>query len=147
MVGLQSRQGLTEKQDGKWKNVCRKQTRSSNGRSSNGRWNIMKIGKGNERGPSTTYYFFDFEEGRCAKDLSFEFKELGVIEEIVIPAKKDWRRKKYGFVRFVNVYEERAVETKLNNIWLNGKKIIDNLLKYKRKELTKPSRNGGGIKN
>lgn len=106
----------------------------------------MKIGKGNELGLSTTYYFSDFEEEWNAKDLYYEFKELGAIEEIVIPTKKDWRGKKYGLVRFVNVYEERVMETKLNNIMLNGKKIIANLSKYKRNELIKHSRISGGIK-
>lgn len=101
----------------------------------------MKNGKGSERGSSTTYYFSDFEEGWYAKDLFYEFKKLGDIEEIVIPDKKDWRGKKYSFVRFVNVSEKRMVETKLNNIWLNGKKIVANISKYKRSELTKASIN------
>lgn len=29
------------------------------------------------------------------------------------------------------------MEMKLNNIWLNGKKIVANLSKYKRREVTK----------
>lgn len=79
-----------------------------------------------------TFFFSNFEDSWRAKDLFFEFKGLGDIEEIVIPAKKGWRGKKYGFVRFENVIEERLVDTKLNKIWLEGKKLSANISKYAR---------------
>lgn len=75
--------------------------------------------------------------------MFFEFKEIGDIEEIVILGKKDWRGKKYGFVRFGEVVDERVAETKLNNIWLNGRKISANISKYKRRVIEKLPLNHG----
>lgn len=51
----------------------------------------MKNGKGSEIELSITLFFPDFEDCWSAKDLFFEFKEVGEIDEIVIPTKKDWR--------------------------------------------------------
>lgn len=64
----------------------------------------------------------------CERPI-FEFKVVGAIDEIVIPTKKDWRGKRYGFVRFVDVKDEEMAEIKLNNIWLNGVKISANISK------------------
>lgn len=102
---------------------------------------IMRNGNEKEFGLTTTYFFSDFEDGWSANDLFFEFKEPGEIKEIVIPAKKDWRGKKYGFVRFINITNKKLVETKLNNTWLNGKKINANITNYKRREVKKLSLN------
>lgn len=41
--------------------------------------------------------------------------------------------KKYGFVRYNKVDDERVLEIKLNNIWLDGGKINANISKFKRK--------------
>lgn len=64
--------------------------------------------------------------------MFFEFKDLGVIDEILIPAKRYWRSQKYGFVRFVNVEDPRLVEVKMGNLWLEGKKLTANLSKFQR---------------
>lgn len=64
---------------------------------------------------------------------------MGEIDEIVILDKKDWRGKKYGFVRFVDVKNERMEETKLNNTWLNGRIISANISKYKRSVVNRAS--------
>lgn len=87
----------------------------------------MKNRKGKEFGPFTTFFFSDFTDSWSVKDIFFEFKDLGVIDEIFIPAKKDRRGQKYGFVRFVDVADEKMVERKLNNIWLDERKINVNI--------------------
>lgn len=71
------------------------------------------------------------------KGFFFEFKEVGAIEEIVIPGKKDWRGKRYGFVRFVDISDVDLAEVKLNNLWLNGCKLSVNKSKYQRKSVNK----------
>lgn len=116
-------------QEFKWKKVVRRGDRGNKGK-----WDILKTGQGVVVVSVSTYFYFDFDESWSAKDLFFEFKEVGEIEEIVIPPKKDWRGKKYGFVRFSGEKDERITETKLDNIMLNGSKISANLSKYKRKE-------------
>lgn len=62
-----------------------------------------------------------------------EFKELGKIDEVFIRSRKSIWEKKYGFVKFFNVNDERMLEMKLDNIFLDGRKIFANLPKYGRK--------------
>ncbi|XP_058734228.1 uncharacterized protein LOC131605958 [Vicia villosa] len=83
----------------------------------------------------TTMFFTDFGDNWNARDLFMEFKELGMIEEIVIPPKRDWRGKRFGFVRFINASDEKNLETKMDNVWLDGVKLKANISKIKRKEV------------
>lgn len=115
---------------GDWQKVSRK-----NGKRFVDKWDIHKNNRGIANNNTTTFFFSDFKDSWRAKYLFFEFKDIGEIEEIVIPIKKDWRGKKYGFVRFIDVGDVKWEETKLNNIWLEGCKISANLSKYQRKEV------------
>ena len=54
-----------------------------------------------------------------AKDLYFEFKDLGDIDEVFIPPKRDKVGRRYGFVRYFNVADERLMATKLDNVILD----------------------------
>lgn len=47
---------------------------------------------------------------------------------------------------FVDVIDERMVETNLNNIWLNGRKISDNIFKYKRRDSKRISYEHGALR-
>lgn len=67
-----------------------------------------------------------------SKRFVFEFKELGEIDEVVIPPKREKIDRRYGFVRFFNVKEEKLLATKLDNIVLEGRKIFANLPRFKR---------------
>ncbi|XP_058745968.1 uncharacterized protein LOC131618827 [Vicia villosa] len=98
------------------------------------RWDIMKNETGGIAGPVSTFYVTDFGEQWKAKDLFFEFKDLGMLDEIFIPPNKDWRGLRYGFVRFLNLEDERIVEINLNNLLLDGRKINANISKFKTKE-------------
>lgn len=62
-----------------------------------------------------------------ANDLFFEFKDLGEIEEVVIPPKRDKYGRRYGFVCFVNVKDVKMLATKMDNIVLDGRKIYANV--------------------
>lgn len=50
----------------------------------------------------------------------------------MIPPRKDWRGQRYGFMRFCNVENERLLEVKLDNVWLEGRKLKANVTKVKR---------------
>lgn len=67
-----------------------------------------------------------------ARDLFFEFKELGDLNEVYVPSKKNHRGRKYGFTRFYNAKDERALAAKMDSIFLDGKTIHANLPKFKR---------------
>lgn len=117
---------------GGWKIIIR----SKGNRNLENRWDIFKNRIEGVRGETTSFFFTDFKEGWRAKDLFFEFKPFGEIDEIVFPTKRDWRGNKYGFVRFVNVANARLLETKLDNIWLEDRKIRANITKFSRKDTT-----------
>lgn len=94
------------------------------------KWDILKNDNGGKEGKITSFFFTDFNGGWRVKDLFFEFKNLGVVNEIVIPAKRDWRGEKYGFVYFVNMENPRLLEIKLDNLWLEGRKLKVNISKF-----------------
>lgn len=70
-------------------------------------------------------------------DLYHEFKDIREIDEVFIPSKRTRWWKKYGFVRFFNVSDKKLLETKMGNIFLDGKKIFVNLPKFERKNITR----------
>src|SRR4051812_27957641 len=107
---------------GGWQEVRRK------GRQANfsSRWDILKNSSDDSKGIITSFFITNFDNRWRARDLFFEFKDLGVVDEIVIPPKKDWRGEKYGFVRFVEVEDVRLLEVKLDNLWLDGRKLKAN---------------------
>lgn len=59
-------------------------------------------------------------------------KEYSLIDEVVISSKRDKRGKNYGFVRFRKVLEERVFVVKLENIFINNKKIYVNIPRFQR---------------
>lgn len=80
----------------------------------------------------TTFFFIEFGSKWYARDLLFEFKELGEIDGVVIPQKRDKRGRRYGFVRFWNVEDERMQPIKLDNLVLEGRKLFANLPRFQR---------------
>ncbi|MCI11838.1 hypothetical protein A2U01_0032940 [Trifolium medium] len=63
----------------------------------------------------TTYFFTDFPDNFGAKSLFNAFHNLGDIMEVVIPAKRDKRGRRFGFARFDRVSEPRKFELELDN--------------------------------
>ncbi|XP_058783455.1 uncharacterized protein LOC131658143 [Vicia villosa] len=106
-----------------------------------GSWKKTGEARGDE-GDRKTSTFFVTEFADCweARDLYHEFKDLGDIDEVYIPNKRTLRGKRYGFVRFFNVADEKMLETKLDNLFLDGKKIFANIPKFGRGSL---ARRGG----
>ncbi|XP_058755351.1 uncharacterized protein LOC131628537 [Vicia villosa] len=99
------------------------------------KWDIVRKGIESNRKDVLTIFITDFTDKWCARDLFIEFKEMGVIQEIFIPLKRDWRGQRFGFVRFVNVADEKYLETKMDNVWLDGTKLSANISRIKRKDL------------
>lgn len=61
-----------------------------------------------------------------------EFHCLGDIDEVVIPSKRDKRGLLYTFVRFFNVKDDNFLATKLDNIFLYGRKLHENVPRFQR---------------
>ncbi|XP_058757254.1 uncharacterized protein LOC131630495 [Vicia villosa] len=62
------------------------------------------------------------------------FQSYGDIDEVIIPNKRDRRGMRYGFVRFFGVSDSEFLATKLDNIFLENKKIFVNLPRFQRKD-------------
>ncbi|XP_058734175.1 uncharacterized protein LOC131605900 [Vicia villosa] len=97
-------------------------------------WDIAREGgrRMNEKDIISSFFITEFGVRWRARDLLMEFKELGDIEEVFIPPKKDKFGRRYGFVRFLNVKDEVLLATKLDNVVLEGRKIFANLPRFSR---------------
>ncbi|XP_058755922.1 uncharacterized protein LOC131629137 [Vicia villosa] len=113
--------------DNVWKKVMYK-------RNSRTKWDATVGGGRNESEVLSTFFFTDFDDKWKAKDMYEVFKKMGDIDEVYIPNKKDKRGRRYGFVRFVNVKDDRLLATKLDNVFLEGRKLFANIPRFQRKE-------------
>lgn len=54
------------------------------------------------------------------------FKDYGKIGKLSIPSKRDAKGRRFRFIRFVNVHEEKVFAIKLDNIFTEKRKIRAN---------------------
>lgn len=54
---------------------------------------------------------------------------------MIIPSKRDNIRNKYDFISFFNMRDERTLAAKLDNTFIEGRKIFGNIPKFQRKEV------------
>jgi hypothetical protein len=80
----------------------------------------------------TTYFFTDIPDSFGAKAMLNVFQNYGNIIEVVIPAKKDKRGRRFGFARFVNVRDTRSFGLYLDTIIIGRDKIRVNLPRFQR---------------
>jgi hypothetical protein len=93
-----------------------------------------KGSKREEHGSLTTYFFTEFPNSFGAKAMLNAFHYYGDILEVVIPAKRDRRGRRFGFGRFRNVSDARGFESELANLTIGRDKISVNLSRYHRHE-------------
>lgn len=94
----------------------------------------------------TSFFITEFGENWRARDLLFELKECGDIVEIVIPQRRDRRRRRYGFERFANEGDTDLLAIKLDSIMLEGRKLYVNLPRFQRLiNVMTNVNNGGGL--
>ncbi|KAI5384542.1 hypothetical protein KIW84_071518 [Lathyrus oleraceus] len=58
------------------------------------------------------------------------FEEFGMIDEVVIPPKRDKRGRKYKFVCFFNVGNVRRLVLQLYNLIIEGRKFFANIPRF-----------------
>lgn len=85
-----------------------------------------------DRNDITTFYFTRFPEQTTEKELWIHFKQWGEVREVFISKNKNKAGRRYGFVRFKGVQDERRLERNLDNIILGGLKMYVNAPKYGR---------------
>ncbi|KAI5447519.1 hypothetical protein KIW84_015104 [Lathyrus oleraceus] len=62
-----------------------------------------------------------------AKDLYKLFEEFGVIDEVIIPRKRDKKGRKYWFIHIFDVSDMRRLMLQLDNLLIEGRKLFANI--------------------
>lgn len=60
-------------------------------------------------------------------------KKCGEVEELIVPVKRDKRGKKYDFLRFQNIWDDKLFAIKLDNIFIGSKNFFANIPRFRRK--------------
>lgn len=103
------------------------------------KWDVVgRNGKAEDKGGirgaegSSSFFITEFGDKWSAQDLYEEFKSMGDIEEVIISPRRDRRGRRYGFVRIFNVSNDRMLATKLDIVFLEGRKLFANIPRFKR---------------
>ncbi|GKF14783.1 nucleotide-binding alpha-beta plait domain-containing protein, partial [Tanacetum coccineum] len=76
---------------------------------------------------STSIYVTNFPESFSAKDLFNSCKVYGHVVDSFIPSKRSKAGKRFGFVRFINVFSEERLVNNLCTIWVGRLKFHANI--------------------
>ncbi|GKD47616.1 RNA-directed DNA polymerase, eukaryota [Tanacetum coccineum] len=81
---------------------------------------------------SLSVYITNFPDSCSAKDLFHQCKQYGHVVNSFIPNKKSKSGKQFGFVRFINVFNEERLVNNLCTVWIGRYKLQANLARFKR---------------
>ncbi|GKC95890.1 nucleotide-binding alpha-beta plait domain-containing protein, partial [Tanacetum coccineum] len=97
---------------------------------------------------STLIFVTNFPETFSAKDLFITCKQYGHVVDTYIPLKRSKAGKRFGFVRFVNVFSVERLVNNLCMIWIDKYKLQANTTRFQRPSLNSkasvPTFVGGG---
>nr|GEY64125.1 ATPase, AAA-type, core [Tanacetum cinerariifolium] len=110
-----------------WQEVLRKKQRSKSKED-----DVVKI--------STSIFVTNFPDSFTAKDLFHTCAAYGHVVDSYIPFKKSKTRKRFGFVRFINVFNVDRLVNNICTIWVGKLKIHANIIRFQRslKTITNP---------
>ncbi|GKA83417.1 auxin response factor, partial [Tanacetum coccineum] len=128
--------------DSEWfevRNKNRKSTafqRNGGGFKDNG-WNVNNMGKYRTKEDdvariSTSVYVSNIQDSITAKDLFQACKQYGHVVDTFIPTKRDKNGKRFGFVRFINVFNEDRLINNLCTVWIDRLKLHANIARFQR---------------
>ncbi|PWA92591.1 hypothetical protein CTI12_AA078410 [Artemisia annua] len=92
---------------------------------------------------STSVYVTNIPESVTAKDLFQACKQYGHAVDSYIPNKKSKTGKRFGFVKFINVFSEERLVNNLCTVWMGRLKLHANIARFQR---SSSSKEGVGIK-
>nr|GFA92242.1 nucleotide-binding alpha-beta plait domain-containing protein [Tanacetum cinerariifolium] len=84
---------------------------------------------------STSIYVSNFPESFSAKDLFHSCKQYGHVVDTFIPFKRSKYEKRFGFVRFINVFNVERLASNLCTIWVDRSKFHANIARFHRAPL------------
>nr|GEX96744.1 nucleotide-binding alpha-beta plait domain-containing protein [Tanacetum cinerariifolium] len=91
---------------------------------------------------STSVYVTNFLESISAKDLFKACMQYGHVVDSFIPNKKSKNGKRFGFVKFINVFSEKRLINNLCTVWIDRFKLHANIARFQR-PMGKKEENGG----
>ncbi|GKA77091.1 nucleotide-binding alpha-beta plait domain-containing protein [Tanacetum coccineum] len=84
---------------------------------------------------STSIFVTNFPELFSAKDLFQSCKQYGHVVDTFIPNKRSKAGKRFGFVRFINVFNDERLVNNLCTIWNDRLKLHANIARFNRAPL------------
>ncbi|GJW03090.1 RNA-directed DNA polymerase, eukaryota [Tanacetum coccineum] len=81
---------------------------------------------------STSIFVTNFPETCSAKDLFNTCKQYGHVVDAFIPLKRSKAGKRFGFVRFINVFSVERLVSNLCTIWIDKHKLRANITRFQR---------------
>ncbi|GKB48738.1 nucleotide-binding alpha-beta plait domain-containing protein, partial [Tanacetum coccineum] len=81
---------------------------------------------------STSVYITNFPESISAKELFNACKVYGHVVDSFIPVKRAKNGKRFGFVRFINVFNMERLVSNLCTVWIDKHKLQANIARFKR---------------
>ncbi|GJY67464.1 nucleotide-binding alpha-beta plait domain-containing protein [Tanacetum coccineum] len=81
---------------------------------------------------STSIYVTNFPTSFSAKDLFHTCKQYGHVVDSFIPLKKSKDGRRFGFVRFINVFDVERLVNNLCTIWMGRLKLHANIARFSR---------------
>ncbi|GJU93124.1 RNA-directed DNA polymerase, eukaryota [Tanacetum coccineum] len=81
---------------------------------------------------STSVFITNFPESFSAKELFHSCKQYGHVVDSFIPTKRSKSGKRFGFVRFINVFNEERLVNNLCTVWIDRYKLHANIARFHR---------------
>nr|GEV04102.1 RNA-directed DNA polymerase, eukaryota [Tanacetum cinerariifolium] len=96
---------------------------------------VMKTKEDDVAKISTSIFVTNFPESFSAKDLLQSCKQYGHVVDTFIPNKRSKADKRFGFVRFINVFNDERLVNNLCTIWNDHLKLHANITRFNRAPL------------
>nr|GFC54999.1 nucleotide-binding alpha-beta plait domain-containing protein [Tanacetum cinerariifolium] len=84
---------------------------------------------------STSIFITNFPESFSAKDLFYSCQSYGHVVDSYIPLKRSKEGKRFGFIRFINVFNVERFVNNLCTIWVGKFKFHANIARFSRPTL------------
>ncbi|GJW57333.1 nucleotide-binding alpha-beta plait domain-containing protein [Tanacetum coccineum] len=81
---------------------------------------------------STSIFITNFPDSCSAKELFHACKQYGYVVDSFIPSKRSKAGKRFGFVRFINVFNEERLVNNLCTVWIDRFKLHANIARFHR---------------
>lgn len=87
----------------------------------------------------TSYFFTNIPDDFGEEAMWGVFKHWGKVWDIYIPPRRDKNGKRFGFVKFKDVLNAKALEESLKMVQIGDKKVTVNLPRYGRNAIRRPN--------